>query len=420
MPKSPRAQTLLAGILGGLVVLVIGAILLATDVIDTGDTTSTIVRQAPVERPETRGAAARGDDGDALTVNDIYRRVGPGVVFIEARSERRRPQNPLEGPEGGAASGSGFVLDEQGFIVTNAHVVEGADKDDGVRVTIGEADPIDARIVGSDPSTDIAVLKVDPKEARNLVPLELADSSDVSVGDPAIAVGNPFGLENTVTTGIVSALQRQIDAPNGFSIDNVIQTDASINPGNSGGPLLDGAGRVIGVNSQIVTGGSGRGSVGIGFAVPSNTVREVVPKLKQDGEIKRAFLGVTTVDVSRLAEDLNLPQRKGALVQEVVDGGPADRAGLRAGRTETSENITLGGDLIVKVDGKDISEPKDVADAIADNKPGDTVEIEFFRGNDRETVKVKLGERPDDLNTGPRGGAPEPDEDDEGSPFPLP
>jgi S1-C subfamily serine protease len=390
--RSPAVQTFLAALLGGLVVLVIGTVLIATDVIDTGDTTKQVVTQSPITEPASGRAAA---DGDGLTVKEIYRRDGPGVVFIQARVGSRAPDSPFGLPEQGPgiATGSGFVLDKQGFIITNAHVVEGAGSGD-IQVRIGEEDPIDAKLVGSDPSTDVAVLKVDPKKAGKLAPLTLGDSSKVSVGDPAIAIGNPFGFDRTVTTGIVSALQRQIEAPNGFTIDNVIQTDASVNPGNSGGPLLDATGRVIGINSQIATGGS-RGSVGIAFAVPINTAKKVVPQLKQSGEIERAFLGVTTSDVTKqLADDLNLPVDHGALVQEVVEGGPADKAGIRAGRTQTAEGLVAGGDLIVKVDGQEINEPQDVADAIADDKPGDTIDVELFRGDDRKKVRVKLGERP--------------------------
>jgi S1-C subfamily serine protease len=263
------------------------------------------------------------------------------------------------------------------------------------------------------------VLKVDPDEAPKLTPLALGDSSKARVGDPVIAIGNPFGYSRTVTTGIVSALQRQISAPNNFQIDDVIQTDASINPGNSGGPLIDARGQVIGVNSQIATGGS-NGSVGIGFAVPINTAKQIVPQLKEDGKVERAYLGITTTSVTeQLATDLNLPVEKGALVQDVVDGGPADEAGLRAGRTEVGEGLRVGGDIIVKVDGREIERSADVADAILDDKPGDVVEVEFFRGEDRKTVEVELGERPQSLeDVGPSGGGgPAPDER---FPFPLP
>jgi S1-C subfamily serine protease len=407
--KLPTSE-LLSGLLGGLVVLVVGAVLIATDVIDTGDTVREVV-QAPIS-----GAADTGS-GDGLTVNEVYRRDGPGVVFITATGVSSSTPSPFGTPREGRATGSGFVIDDEGHILTNAHVVEDADE---VTVRFHDRKTVDAKIVGTDPSTDIALLKVDPSDAE-LRPLTLGDSSKVKVGDPTIAIGNPFGFDRTVTTGIVSAIQRTIEAPNGFAIENAIQTDASINPGNSGGPLLDANGRVIGINSQIATGGS-NGSVGIGFAVPINTAKAVIPQLKEDGEVKRAYLGISTVTIDeRIAEELNLAHDRGALIQEVFEGGPAERAGLRAGRTETSEGIVLGGDLIVRVDGVDVDESSDVAAAIADNKPGDTIEIEFFRGKDRRKVKVKLGERPDETPSS-KGRMPSPRERGDGGPdlFPFP
>lgn len=411
----------LSGLLGGLVVLVLGTVLIATDVIDTGNTTREVVRQEPLTRPAADAEGSRAANGEGLTVQEIYERDGPGVVFIQARVPDRG-ESPFGLPQDqpGVATGSGFVLDDDGYILTNAHVVDGA-REAAVRFT-EEGALVEAEIVGSDLSTDLAVLKVDPEESPKLVALELGDSSKTRVGDPVIAIGNPFGYSRTVTTGIVSALQRQITAPNGFSIDDVIQTDASVNPGNSGGPLIDARGEVVGVNSQIATGGT-RGSVGIGFAVPVNTVKKIVPQLKENGKVERAYLGVTTTTVTAdLAEDLNLPVEQGALVQEVVDGGPADEAGLRGGRTDLAQGIRAGGDIIVKVDGKDVERNSDVAEAILDNKPGDTVEVEYFRGDDRRTAKVELGARPQALEGfGPPGGDGEDQpEHDDLLPFPLP
>jgi S1-C subfamily serine protease len=405
--QRPAIANLLAGLLGGLVVLVLGAVLIATDVIDTGDT-ERVTRSVPVTQPSSDG----GDDG-GRTVEDIYRREGRGVVFVEARGVSEG--SPLFGlpPQEGTATGSGFVVDRDGSILTNAHVVAGSDD---VSVTFNEDDgPVDAEVKGRDPSTDLALLQVDPDDVKGLTPLPLGDSSKVEVGEPAIAIGNPFGFSRTVTTGIVSALQRQITAPNGFSIPNVIQTDASVNPGNSGGPLLDGAGRVIGINSQIATGG-GEGSVGIAFAVPINTAKGLLPQLKEGGEIERAYLGVNMVDVTeRLAEDLNLAVDEGALIQSVDDGGPADDAGLRGGRTPTGEGISAGGDLLVEVDGEKVQSGDDVAAAITDDKPGDEIEVEYYRGDDKRTATVKLGERPSRVQT----EAPEAPEGPEDL-FPLP
>ena len=413
---APRQRSVLAnlasGVAGGLVVLLIGSILLATGVIDTGKT-ERVVQQAPINRPATDS----NDEG--RTVSEIYRQEGRGVVFVEARGVRRGQSLFGIPQQEGRATGSGFVIDRDGTIITNAHVVEGASE-----VTVRfeeEGDPVAVRVLGRDPSTDLAVLKVDPDRVRNLVAIPLGDSSKVRVGDPVVAIGNPFGLDRTVTTGIVSALQRQIDAPNGFPIENAIQTDASINPGNSGGPLLDSQGRVIGINAQIATGGGG-GSVGIGFAVPVNTAKELLPRLRRGGRIERAYLGVEMAQLNdRIADDLNLAQDDGAYVQDVVAGGPADRAGLRGGRTETSEGIAAGGDLIVKVDGKDVKTPDDVADAIAEKRPGDVVEVEYFRGDERRTARVRLAKRPNQAQReGAPGGRGPPESPPDGSPFPLP
>jgi S1-C subfamily serine protease len=239
------------------------------------------------------------------------------------------------------------------------------------------------------------VLKVNPDDVKGgLTTLPLGDSSKAEVGDPVIAIGNPFGYSRTVTTGIVSGLQRQIQAPNGFTIPDVIQTDASINPGNSGGPLFDGNGRVIGINSQIATGG-GQGSVGIGFAVPINTAKKLLPDLKAGETIERAYLGVQMQDVSKqLAEDLNLASDEGALVVGVTPGSPAAKAGLRGGRTDTGQGVPAGGDLIVEVDGKPVSDSSEVASAISNKRPGDSAEVTYYRGDSKKTVTVELAKRP--------------------------
>ena len=387
--RATAASNLVSGIAGGLVVLALGATLLGTGVINTGDTRHEIIREVP-----TRGAAvaSTAQDGKSRSVADIYKRSAAGVVFVTARvvTQTDSPFGfPLE--QEGLATGSGFVLDKDGFILTNAHVVEGA-RDASVRFEEG-GDLVDAKVVGRDLSTDIAVLKINPDDAK-LEPLPLGNSNRVRVGDPAIAIGNPFGYDRTVTTGIISALQRQITAPNGFTIGHVIQTDAPINPGNSGGPLLNADGQVIGINSQIATAGS-RGSVGIGFAVPINTAKKVVPQLEQHGQIVHAYLGVTTFPLNKdLSNAINLDIDRGALVQEVTPGGPASRAGLHAGKIHTDEGIILGGDIIVEVDGERIAKPDDVAAAISDNKPGESVEVKYYRDNKLQTKRIKLGTRP--------------------------
>jgi S1-C subfamily serine protease len=400
---------ILSGLLGGLVVLVLGAILIATDVIDTGDS-RTVVQSSPI----TQTTSGDGD-GDGRSVRDIYKQEGRGVAFVQAEGVSS-DQSIFGAPNEGTATGSGFVVDKEGTILTNAHVVDGADN---VTVSFSEnGDAVDAEVKGVDASTDLAVLQIDPSDVENLTPIPLGDSSQVEVGDPVVAIGNPFGFQRTVTTGIVSALQRQIDAPNGFPIRNVIQTDASINPGNSGGPLLDANGRVIGINSQIATGGTSQGSVGIGFAVPINTAKSLLPELRQGDEIERAYLGVTMSDVDEnVAKDLDLPVDHGALIQQAVEDGPAADAGLRGSSgNDTSGNVTGGGDLLVKVDGKEINNSDDVAAAIEDNDPSDTIEVEYYRGDELKTASVKLAERPDDLSSSQQ----QPDDQGGGGLLPLP
>jgi S1-C subfamily serine protease len=404
--QRPVASTLIAGALGGLIVLVLGAVLIATDVIETGDSRTVVREQAPISQPASDPAATDG----GRTVQDIYREEGRGVVFIQAEGVSG---SSIFGQEEGAATGSGFVVDEDGTILTNAHVVEGAEE-----ITVSfeeEGEAIEAELKGVDPDTDLAVLKIDPGEVEDLTVLPLGDSSELEVGDPVVAIGNPFGLQRTVTTGIVSALQRQINAPSGFSISNVVQTDASINPGNSGGPLLDAQGRVIGINSQIATGG-GQGSVGIGFAVPVNTAKDLLPRLREGEEIERAYLGVTMGTVTEdLASEHDLPADSGALIERVEEGDPADEAGLQGTETdEVTGEITEPGDLIVGIDGRQVRSADDVVSAVAGKQPGDTVEVEIYRGDDKRTVDVELGERPEELGSGDQSG------EEEEPLFPLP
>jgi S1-C subfamily serine protease len=386
--NSSRAN-FLSGVVGGLVVLVLGAVLIATGVIDTGGTTKTVVRQSPIAVPSN--AVETGTRG-APTVEEIYRKDSPGVVFISAKITQQTT-SPFGFPseQQGEATGSGFVVDKKGDIITNAHVVDGASQ---ISVRFGDSDEIKATLVGKDVSSDLALLRVKTDPAK-LHPLPLGDSSKVRVGDPAIAIGNPFGFDRTVTSGIISALQRQIDAPNNFTINNVIQTDAAINPGNSGGPLIDATGKVIGINSQIATGGNGNGNVGIGFAIPINTVKAAIPQLEKNGRVEHAYLGVSTAQLSpQDARDLNLPTAKGALVQQVVPGGPAAKAGLHAGNTQTSSGLVIGGDLIVKVGNTQIAKPDDLAAAVSSHKPGDKVQIQYYRGTKLKTATVTLGNRP--------------------------
>src|SRR5919201_3882721 len=286
MRDSTSRNYLLSGIAGGLVVLGLGAILIATGVLDTGKTQQ-IVRETSIAVPSNLESGSSKSNNPS--VEEIYKVDGPGVVYIQAKVSQST-NSPFGDSSQGTATGSGFVIDTKGNILTNAHVVEGASQ---IAVRFGDSNLIKATLVGRDPSTDLALIRVNPKSA-DLHPLTLGDSSKISVGDPTIAIGNPFGFDRTVTTGIVSALQRQITAPNNFTINNVIQTDAAINPGNSGGPLLDAQGRVIGITSQIATGGNGNGNVGIGFAIPINTAKAAVPQLEKSGKVQHAYIGIST------------------------------------------------------------------------------------------------------------------------------
>ncbi|MBX5441681.1 MAG: trypsin-like peptidase domain-containing protein [Solirubrobacteraceae bacterium] len=388
-----KALPFLSGLLGGALVAGVALLLGVGD----GDerTITTVVRQAPLTaQTETAGdTSARPGDDEVLTAAEIYEQYAPGVVFIRAQivGESESPFG-LQ-PQQGEATGSGFVIDEDGDILTNAHVVDGAVK---VTVQFDDDRTVDARIVGKDVSTDLALLRVDP-DGLDLHPIPFGSSKDLKVGDPVLAIGNPFGLDRTLTTGVVSALQRQITAPNGFAIRDVIQTDAAINPGNSGGPLLDAAGHVIGINSQIAT--SGGGNVGIGFAVPIETAQEVLPALKQGKPVERAYLGVSSRTIDGSLAGAGLPVKRGALIQTVEQGSAADKAGLRAGgisaQLATGESVQLGGDIIVAIDGKEITSSDEVAEAISARKPGDKVKITFVRDGVRKTVEATLGNRPD-------------------------
>jgi S1-C subfamily serine protease len=355
-----------------------------------GDTTVVTQTVAANQQPVASGGR--------MTIGEIYKRAAPGVVQITSLSHGAPSAffgNQFAEPA--RALGSGFVLDRAGHIVTNYHVIEAASD---IKVGFSNRDTMKARLVGSDPSTDLAVLRVQAP-ANALTPLPLGDSDKVEVGDQVVAIGNPFGLDRTVTFGIISAVQRFITAPNQYTIDHVLQTDASINRGNSGGPLLNTSGQVIGVNTKIATGdptGGATGNVGIGFAVPSNTVKTVVAQLLRTGKVDHAYLGVVPQEITpALARTYRLPVRSGILVQKVTPRSGAARAGLRGGRSPVvvaGETYVLGGDIIVAFDGKKIASIDELRAAVAAHKSGDRVKLQIYRDAKRKSVRVTLGRQP--------------------------
>jgi S1-C subfamily serine protease len=378
MTARALAIPLAAAVLGGGVT---AGILLETGAVSHGKTT-TIVEQSPL----TSAAPASESRSAGLTARDIYRRAAPGVVFVRARSVQTT-QSPFEvfpRQQENVATGSGFVLDDKGNILTNAHVVASSTD---VRVSFSDHRTVTARVIGKDPDTDLAVLAVRPTGPK-LHPLELGDSSAVRVGDPTVAIGNPFGLERTLTTGVVSALQRRLTAPSGFAIEDVIQTDAALNPGNSGGPLLDATGKVIGVNSQIATGEGSNGSVGIGFAVPASTVERVLPELETVGRVRRSFLGVRGRAIDG-----------GVLVEDVPPGTPAAHAGVKGGNHEALDQrdgsvVVLGGDVLTRLDGHAVASMDDLHTLLGKRRPGQKVTVEVQRAGKKLTLRAALGERP--------------------------
>ena len=378
----------LAGVavLGGLVAL--GGVAVTGEL---GGTTTTVVQPAAAD---SRPAVV----SSSLSVAEIYDRAASGVVQITSTATQPDaassfPTTQAPAPE--QALGSGFVIDKAGHIVTNYHVIEGADE---IEVSFSNQDTLTAKLVGSDPSTDIAVLRVEAS-SRGLTPLDFGDSNDVRVGDTVVAIGNPFGLARSASAGIVSAVQeRTITAPNGYPIDHVIQTDAAINSGNSGGPLLNDRGEVIGVNSQISTADGSRGNVGIGFAVPANTVTNVVAQLIDKGKVDRAFMGVggTSID-PELAQRFRLPVDSGVLVEHVGESTPASRAGLRGGTSDVivdGQSYRLGGDVIVAIDGHRVASLEDLRERLSTHKPGETVTLDVYRETKRRSIDVKLGRQP--------------------------
>jgi putative serine protease PepD len=336
----------------------------ATTARDAASTRDTVEENAEASESEAAGASE--------TAETVYRAAAAGVVEVTANVESIAADTQF-GPDGGEseAQGSGFVIDERGHVVTNEHVVSGASS---VSVTFADGSEAAAEVVATDPSSDIALLQVDASTS-DLAPLELGSSSDLVVGQDVYALGNPYGLEGTLTAGIVSALDRTIQAPNGYTIDGAIQTDAAMNSGNSGGPLLDSEGRVVGVTAQIET--TTGGNVGIGYAIPIDLVKEVVSQLESGGAVDHAYLGVAV-------ESATEGGAPGAAIAEVRSGSPADEAGLQTG------------DVVTAVDGEPVDAPDDLTAAVAEKQPGDELELTIVRDGSEQTITVTLGQRPDD------------------------
>jgi S1-C subfamily serine protease len=358
---------------------------------------------------ETGGNGAKPiPSGSAFDAQAVYDRAAPGVVTVSSVFEGTSATDILEGGGGGggggprAGQGSGFVISDDGEIVTNAHVVTDGQTGGGkinqaneVFVQFPDQNSVEAEVIGYDPFADVALIKVDP-EGLDLEPVEFADIEDVRVGEQVAAIGSPFGERQSLSVGFVSQLDRSIPSLTSFQIDGAIQTDASINPGNSGGPLLDSEGQVIGINQQIDT--TSGGNQGVGFAVPVDLVKRSVDQLREDGEVKYAYIGVGTRPLfPQLADELKVDADSGAIVESITPGSPAEDAGLEAGEQEIDFQIlpyTVGGDIIVSVDGDEIVTEADLPRIVSRLEPGEEVELGIIRNGEEMDLSVTLGTRP--------------------------
>jgi S1-C subfamily serine protease len=354
--------------------------------------------QPKTETTRVEVIQSSGDGG--FDPKAIYKSESPGVVTVISLFSSGGLSAVLGGDDGGGGVGSGFVLNGDGEIATNAHVVtsgegEAIKRARNVYVEFSDGNTVPAKILGADPNADVALLKIDP-EGLNLRPLPLGDSVHVEVGEPVAAIGSPFGERQSLSVGVISAVDRSIESLTSFRISGALQTDAAINPGNSGGPLVNGDGRVIGINQQIKT--TSGGGEGVGFAVPIDAVKRSLGMLRETGRADYAYLGVSSVELyPQLVDRFKLDVDKGAWVQSVTGSSPAERAGVRGGSgsvTFQAQAYATGGDVITKVEGDPVEDSAELADRIAQHKPGDEVTLEVHRNGDTRLIKVKLGERP--------------------------
>ena len=390
--------------------LVLGALVLGACA-DDDDATTTVVGPGTTTTATTSSAGdsrqlAAEAGGGAFDARAIYERAAPGVVTVISYLDGSTPS--VFGGGGGEGQGSGFVISDDGEIMTNAHVVTDAATTGRQTAPLHEAkqifvqfanqNQVEAEIVGFDPFADVALLKVEP-DGLDLHPLTLGSEKDVAVGEPVAAIGSPFGQNQSLSVGVVSATDRSIQSLTDFQIDGALQTDASINPGNSGGPLLDSDGHVIGIDQQINS--TSGGNEGVGFAVPIDLAERAVNQLRDHGDVSYAYAGVTTEPLyPQLADRLDIDAETGAIVTQVVDGGPADEAGLRGSDSTISfqgRNIRVGGDVITAVNGEPLVSNSDLPRIISLLDPGDVVTLDIVRDGDEQQIDIELGERPDQV-----------------------
>ncbi len=361
--------------------------------------------QAPIIRDNANTATAPTEKAPVLydenVVVSLYERAIPAVVKIETKGKKKSYEyefgpfyfrfGPPSPPK---AQGSGFIIDKQGHILTNYHVVKDASR---VKVTLHNGNILEAKVIGTDPDDDLALLKVDSTKVSNIEPLPLGDSDAVKPGQMAIALGAPFGLEGSITVGVISGVNRTLSGIAERPLTNMLQTDAVITHGNSGGPLLNSKGEVIGINTAIEVESPFSGASGIGFAIPINTAKSALPSLLKGEKVKKPWLGIKGVAVTpELAERLELPVNYGVYVVEVMPDSPAEKAGLRGSGTDRYGRPTFGGDIITAVDGRKVTKVEDLVSYFNTKKPGDEVSLTVYRGNQTMTVKVILGEWPEE------------------------